>query len=552
MLRGLALLLDDGERSRLLGLLARRSGLGRTGLGVRVADAQEKEEARRDATTRRTAALPQIVVNNRQLRDVIADAWAALHAANDPPVVFRRSGHLVRLGVDEGGLKIQGLDEAAAYGRLARVADWLRLRKDEPPVQISPPKDVARDLLAYPDAGVAHLEAVVTAPFFGCSGELVVRPGYHAGDRVWLDSPPDLIGLEVPRHPSPDDVAAARRLLVDDLLLDFPFVEPSDCAHMVAALMLPFVRRLVAGVTPIHLVEAPAVGSGKGLLCSLVEVLATGTTSVARTLPVNEDEARKLLTAEITLGRGVILLDNASERRRLDCAPLASVLTSEFWTDRILGRTEMTTLPNRAVWLLTANNPEMSMELARRCVRIRIDPRVDRPWLRDQFKHRHLVRWAKQHRVELVRAILVLVQSWLAAGRAPGATLLGSFEGWSEILGGILAHAGIAGFLANLEELYERADVEGQQWREFTAAWHARFGDQPVKVTQLFELCQESELLAPVLGDKSERSQLTRLGTALRRAKDRVFGELRVTLVQDSSHKGRLYALEAVGPASPF
>lgn len=43
------------------------------------------------------ARRPQIRVNNRQLRDVIGDAWNAAHAANRRPRLFARSGLLVRL-----------------------------------------------------------------------------------------------------------------------------------------------------------------------------------------------------------------------------------------------------------------------------------------------------------------------------------------------------------------------------------------------------------------------------------------------------------------------
>ena len=34
---------------------------------------------------------------------------------------------------------------------------------------------------------------------------------------------------------------------------------------MIAALLLPFARRLVDGCTPLHIIEAPTAGSGKGV-----------------------------------------------------------------------------------------------------------------------------------------------------------------------------------------------------------------------------------------------------------------------------------------------
>jgi hypothetical protein len=76
--------------------------------------------------------------------------------------------------------------------------------------------------------------------------------GYHA---YWL-----LV------EPTAADLDRARALIVDDLLIDFPFVSDPDRAHAVALFLLPFVRELIAGPTLLHLIEAPTMGSGKGLL----------------------------------------------------------------------------------------------------------------------------------------------------------------------------------------------------------------------------------------------------------------------------------------------
>ena len=55
---------------------------------------------------------PVIEVHDRQLRDVSNDALAAIVAANDPPVVFRRSDGLVRVVNDDEGRSI-----IQTYGR---------------------------------------------------------------------------------------------------------------------------------------------------------------------------------------------------------------------------------------------------------------------------------------------------------------------------------------------------------------------------------------------------------------------------------------------------
>lgn len=378
--------------------------------------------------------------------------------------------------------------------------------------------------------------------------------GYHRDDRLWLSPDPSLDLGPIPDEPTAEDIAAARTLLLDDLLVDFPFVDASDRAHAIAAMILPFIRRMIDGPTPMHLIEAPTMGSGKGLLANLISIAATGAACEARTLPESEDEIRKMLTAELMKGRPIILLDNANDRKQLHSSSLASVLTSVRWTDRKLGESVMASVPNHAVWLMTGNNPNLHLELTRRCIRVRIDPRVDRPWKRTSFKHSEIATWAKENRSALVGAIVTLIRAWMAAAKPLDRARLGSFERWSSVIGGILNIAGVPGFLANLDQLYEAADVEGQAWREFTAAWWQAFRGEPKKVSELNQFCEERELMLRLRGDGSLRSQQTRMGSALGSFRDRSFDGLRIVRAGAASkHKGiAMYSLESADQSASW
>jgi hypothetical protein len=67
---------------------------------------------------------------------------------------------------------------------------------------------------------------------------------------------------------------------------------------------------------------------------------------------------------------------------------------------------------------------------------------------------------------------------WLAQGRPDwtGRPLVG-FEEWSRIAGGILAVAGVDGFLDNSRELLENADPDADTWCAFVDAWAAEHGE---------------------------------------------------------------------------
>ena len=539
------------ERDAHLDAIAKRFDIRRRTLAELVSAASAKASTAAASTagstpTTTTSDRPQVVARGRQLRDIVADTWQAVLASNDPPRLFVRGGVLVRVKHDEAGARLETLDEAATYGLLARVGDWVQVT-DEGAEVVFPPHDVARDLLAYPSQKLPRLEEVIAAPVFGKRGQVLERAGYHEGDRVWLELPDGLDLPPVPASPTEADVARARALFFDELLVDFPFVDASDKAHLLAALLLPFARRLVEGTTPIHLVEAPAAGTGKGLLVSVLFVLATGKSAEAGTLPREEDEVRKKLTSELLAGRPILALDNADPKHRVDSAALAAATTTEFWVDRLLGQTRSMTLANRAVWMLTGNNVRLSTELARRCVRIRIDAGTDRPWRRAAFKHPDLLRWLRSERGAVIHAALTLIQNWLASGRPPGKERLGSFESWAEVMGGILDAAGVKGFLGNLDSLHEAADEEGALWRDFVAVWWVTHQDRPVCVADLLSLCQSADLMVTVIGEGAEKSQVTKLGTALQSARDRVFGEHRVLTVRDPRMKRSHYRLEAVG-----
>jgi hypothetical protein len=484
------------------------------------------------------------MISDRQLLDVITDACWALLAQNDPPCLFVTAGQLARLVNGEGGPGIQILDQAAAYGILLRAADWMQ-RSGDKVRDSKPPKEVAADILSNPHRDLPPLDAVVSTPVFDAKWRLLSTPGYHRDARLWLHLNEDAATYDVPIRPTDDDLAAARALLLNDLLVDFPFTADSDRAHTVAALLLPFARRMFSGPTPIHLLEAPGPGSGKTLLAELISLIFLGHIAGSMTLTKNEDETRKKITAVLIRGHAVIIIDN--NEGGLSSSQIAAVITNELWDDRILGVSQMVSPPNRALWLASANNPSLSPEIARRSIRIRLDPGVEQPWLRTEFKHKSIIEWTKEHRPALVRAILTIVRSWIAAGAPQGTKTLGSFEAWSRTIGGMIAHLGLPGFLADADEFYAAADAESSDWRAFVAGWWDQHRDGPVGVRALLELAEAKDLVTFACTGASDQARRVKFGKALNGLRGRKFGDLQVVITTDGHSKARQYRLQSPG-----
>ena len=469
---------------------------------------------------------PAINAGDANLERISDRAWAAIQQANQPPRLFRFGGSLVRVETaeDDAPPVAQQLSEDRLGHELARSATWFKETERGGTKSAAPPTRMIRDMLAAPSFPLPSLLSIVQTPVFAPDGSLHVEPGYHPAGRTFYAPAPGFAVPPVPDRPTSDDVARARALIVDDLLGDFPFVGEPERANAVALFLAPYLRGMIDGPTPLHMIEAPTPGSGKGLLADVVLRPAVGRRVNMMPAPNDDDEWRKRITAQLDMLPAVVMIDNVV--KAVDSASLSMVLTATWWSDRRLGATEMVNVPVRCVWVATANNPTMSTEIARRTVRIRLDPQTDRPWQRTGFRHEDLRTWADDHRAELVWAALVLGRAWIAAGAPLSSARLGSFERWAPVMGGVLETAGVPGFLGNAEEFYEVADVEGAVWRQFVEIWTEKHGEAEVGASDLFDIALTVEGFD--FGKGSERAQRTAFGMALSKQRDRVIGDHRI------------------------
>jgi len=463
---------------------------------------------------------PPIDAGIGDLQRLGTETWKIVCSVNSPPRLFRREGRLVRVVPnDDGHLVIRELDAAALTHYLAEIAYWRveRVRDNgSVEVEVPPPVRTVRDLLAHPDPPVPVLTRIVCTPFFTPTGELHATPGYSDTSRSIYAPRPGFVVPPVPPRPSLEDVRHARELLCE-VFGDFPLVDESDLAHALALVLTVFVRDLIAGPVPLILLEKPSPGTGASLLADAAFLLATGRAGAS--LPdAGEDEAewRKLITATLRDGPSVVFIDNV--HHRLQSRHLARALTSTLWQDRLLGVSEEVVLPNRAVWAATGNNITVSLEIARRCLRVRLDAGLERPWLRapQEFRHPDLLAWIRDERSKLVWAALTIVQTWIAAGRQPGAGTLGMFEDYVAVVGGILAQAGIPGFLGDIEAIYEAADDESEEVRRFLRAWWAELGDKSALVARLYSIATAEDVNFPLNG-KDDTARRVSLGRRLRK-----------------------------------
>ena len=470
------------------------------------------------------------------------ESWQAVKKVNDDdPFIYQRINEIVRVVKDaKNNYNIKPHDIDSLRNIMADISFYHTIKSDgehESIIPTYPPIAVIKALLAEDNPPIPALRRLVNSPVFSKGGELMTEPGYHSKSETYL-----IEGLDIPQIPSQickDDVIQAKEFIKENILVDFPFTNESSIAYSFAALLLPFVRDMVDGPTPLHIFDAiSGPGSGKTLLASSLQMIFTGSKPSVITDCRREEEWRKKITAELMTAPNAVLIDNV--RGKIDSGALSSAITTSIWKDRKLQESRMIKVPVDNIWMATGNNIQTSKEISRRMVKIKLNAEVTRPWMRDpdKFAHPNLKKWIRENRKYLVRSCLIIIKGWIESGMPEGKESLGMFESWASIIGGILRNAEISGFLKDLDEMYEEVDSETKRWTSFIEVWKDKKSFNAVNAKILHKMAKEDDLLMETLGTKSERSQKIRLGKALKEKEGRVFGGYKIVRVNTQGKGG--------------
>jgi hypothetical protein len=272
---------------------------------------------------------------------------------------------------------------------------------------------------------------------------------------------------------------AAREALLQllDPFVDFPFEgvpidrkptaeELANNPHavgVVAAILTAVCRPAFSGPAPGFIIEANTRGAGKTLLARVIGLIATGANLPVSTIASDEAEQRKSVLSRMLAADPVVILDNA--KGTLGGEAIEAALTSEFFSDRLLGQSKSVTARNSTLWLITGNNATVTSDLARRIQPVRLSYPAERPEDRDpnRFKFPDLLGYVREHRAKLYAHAITLVRAFILAGRPKperAVRAYGSFEGWDAIVRHALLFAGAADPDVARQDFRERADLE--------------------------------------------------------------------------------------------
>ena len=395
--------------------------------------------------------------------------------------IYQRSGLLVRVTTTQAetvhGIKrpagntiIVSLDTEYLLDRLNRQIGWLRFnerRRDWVPCNA--PRPLASTLLARSGQwNFKPLVSVITAPTLRPDGSILDHPGYDERTGLLLvESQPF---PAIPKQPDRKQGRAALDYLLTEVLSGFSFAEPYDRASALSAILTAMVRPSLR-TAPMHVFSAPLKGSGKSLLADCVAMIATGRPATVMVFTADPEEQRKRVLTILMNGDQVLSLDNLEGVLSGDA--FCTALTSDTFSDRLLGTQRQGTAPTCVTWLATGNNLTVGGDMTRRVVYCTIDPRCERP--EERKFSRNLAEWIPANRPALAVAALTALRSYVVAGYpAQPFPPFGSFEEWSNLVRSALVWLGEADPLLSRAGI-EDADPDKRKLRALLLAWYHTF-----------------------------------------------------------------------------
>lgn len=358
--------------------------------------------------------------------------------------------------------------------------------------------------------------------------------GYNPAHKVW--TPPNAIPVcRIPRQAAVD--------LLQYILQGFCFLEPAlDIARTLLFLITPMLMLLTNNCrSMIFHICGNRPGLGKDYLLALAPIIYTGRQAAFYPPPGSDEEFRKMLLAACVAAEPFILISNL--KGHLDSPALEQASTSLFIKGRVLGKTELTTAPNLALYGLSSNDGTISPDMERRVIDVRL------LYLEEDVNQRifkfDLHEYLLENRASVLTALYSLVIHWGEQGFPLTGTIIPSFVKWSEIASSILVANGFQNPFDKRKVIVAALEVSGnREDRDFAAlleCWYNGTESKTLPSCRVRSIATQHELFTWL--DLNERSGQVAFAAILRQRAMRVFRGFRLSIIRG---KASNYTVEKV------
>jgi hypothetical protein len=329
------------------------------------------------------------------------------------------------------------IEPATLREHMANAAEWIgitdckgkRVRKRSHPPDWSIKAVYHRKV--YP--GIRRVECVIEAPTLRPDGSLLCQPGYDRATRLFLR--PNIDVGPIPERPIWAMVEASKAALLE-IIQEFPFKDDNHGAVWLCGLLTAIARHSFEGPCPLFINDGNVAGAGKSMLVDAIGVIATGRRMPRSSWPkglYGDDEMRKRITSMVIAGTRFVLFDNIDAA--VGGGAFDAILTGDAWDDRILGVSKnIGPTYVKTIFYGSGNNVTFRGDTARRAMLLRLESTHENPENRTGFKIPKLIQHIARHRAELLRACLIILRAYRAAGAPDPINALGSFEDWTHAI----------------------------------------------------------------------------------------------------------------------
>ncbi|MBV9824100.1 MAG: hypothetical protein JO001_00210 [Alphaproteobacteria bacterium] len=279
--------------------------------------------------------------------------------------------------------------------------------------------------------GIASLAIVLP------DGQLLRARGFDRDSGIVFRIP---AAVKLPEPGKCDGLAAAMAMdfLINQWLVDVATDYPGKCILIACALTI--IERMALPERPAFFVTAGQRGGGKTTVLHMVATAVLGARAAAAAWSPNDEERRKALFAYLGAGLPFLVWDNIPLGAAINCASIEKALTTETYSDRVLGESRHLEVPAYTIMAFTGNNVTARGDMASRSLSVRLN--IDRtdPENRE-FEHADPIAWTEQHRVEILSALYTILLAnprFAEVNKTPRET---RFKAWWHLVGAAVEYA---------------------------------------------------------------------------------------------------------------
>lgn len=418
------------------------------------------------------AEIEDAIICNHELDRMYQEAVQALLDSEDTQI-YQMSGMLYRMSRQGEEATLHRVDGPWLRREMARIGNFIKFKGDRF-IPVAPPKDLIEIILSSKgEWEFPKIVGISKGPTIDIEGNIVSQMGYDKRTGILCMGDVNITTRDLTQEEAEQEIKGLLQVMDE-----FPFKNSISESVAISAIFSAVVRPAISK-SPMHVFTAPVMGSGKSLLADVAAYVATGNPAPVMEHPRDQDEFGKRLAAALLAGEPIINIDNITFVLRSNL--LSQCITQDVLKIRPLGVSELVNISSRAQIFSTGNNIKIDGDMARRSLCCSIEPKVERPELRE-FK-RDLHKYIPDHRAEILGSVISIIKSYLDSKDSVDATPLAGFHEWNKMVREPLMWAGLADPCESMV-VFRVDDPELDLLSRLIGFWKDSFGALPLTIRE--------------------------------------------------------------------